>query len=107
MGRYAYFTCTKCKVAVYLGKALYNNLEQGAQPSSFHEHSDLKILNSENITLNKVIHKMFADHANHQLRVFIDDALDIMEMDDYTMITSDAETDQDITIAEYIKGWNG
>jgi hypothetical protein len=104
MGRYAYFTCTQCKIALHLGKAIYDG---GTQPVYFHESSATNIPNSENSILNKVIHKMFADHANHALRVFIDDAPDIVEMDDYRLIVTDAETEQDITIADYLRDWNG
>lgn len=88
MSRYAWLTCYDCKVMVWLGKAgIAEGSIKAIQPAGKEQEND---------TLNRVIWKMFADHAGHTLRVVTDLDTEYQSLGQYTEIGGDEYGDIDI-----------
>lgn len=104
MGRYAYFMCSDCKVGIWLGKAVFHTSgEKRDKVKYYHIGQEDEPFNWERDGLNRVIWKMLADHAEHNLRVVVeygplytDDVFD-----DFTKIGGDEIGD--ISFAEYLR----
>ena len=104
MARSAYLACVDCKVMFWLGKAIFNPNETINYFLGVKEGH-----NWQDPELNRVLWKMLADHASHPLRVLVEwtpeyDAF--MENEQKVDIGGD-EPGQDISIEEYLKGWEG
>lgn len=88
MGRYAWLTCSDCMVMVWLGKArIVGERVQAIRPVGTEQENDV---------LNRVIWKMFADHAGHILRVVTDLDAEYPFLGDYAEIGGDEYGDVDV-----------
>ncbi len=92
MSRYAWLICEECKICLWLGKALF----EGDRLDQFKIGAD-PLPNPENALLNRVVWKIFADHAGHPLRVAVDPAFDAGP---WREIGGDEEGD--ISVEEYL-----
>lgn len=101
---YGYFTCLDCKVYLFLGKSVIRD----DKPSYFHIGSALEPRNAARPELNRVLWKMLADHAEHNLRVAIqgDETFERIREDE-TFVRIGGDTDIDISFEEYLKDWPG
>ncbi len=88
MSRYTWLTCDDCKVMVWLGKAKIAGERVEAIRPAGEEH--------ENDVLNRVIWKMFADHAGHTLRVVVDLDPEYQDLGEYVEIGGDKYGDMSI-----------
>ncbi len=99
MSRYAWLACTDCKTMVWLGKAVIN------QQHIEYIHPGGTASEAEKHTLNRVIWKMFADHAGHTLRVITDQDAEYNFFGEYSEIGGDEYGDVDFDT--YLAGWPG
>ena len=97
MSRYAWLTCYDCKIMVWLGKAgIADEHVKVIQPAG---------KDQENDALNRVIWKMFADHAGHTLRVVTDLDTEYQSLGEYVEIGGDEYGD--IDVETYLLGPSG
>ncbi len=102
VARSAYFACTDCKVRVWIGKAVPSDIVLYFNAFG----KDLR--NWQAPELNRVIWKMFADHAGHHLRVLLEwtPEYEAFIEEDNVLIGGD-EPGQDISFEDYLKNWDG
>lgn len=100
---YGRLACMDCKVALWPGKAV----KRGGKVSFFHVGSAEQPPNAARPELNRVLWKMLADHAEHNLRV----ALQGHEDDEYIIqegfVGIGGDTPHDISFEDYLKDWPG
>jgi hypothetical protein len=102
MSIYGWFGCMDCKVILCLGKVLHHDY----QPIYYHLITEEGTKNSQQGQLNRVIWKMLADHARHNLRVVIEGDPEHDEVLD-TSIEIGGEEINDMSFDEYLKDWPG
>ncbi len=102
MARSAYFACMNCKVKLWIGVAIPRD------PVRYFSRFGGKKRNWEDPELNRVVWKLFADHAGHELRVLLEwtREFDAFSEEEAVEIGGD-DPEYDISFEHYLKGWEG
>lgn len=103
MSQYARFGCMDCKVMVWLGKTIFTPTDA---VSYFHIGGSARPPNWQQPELNRVIWKMLADHARHNLRVVIEGDPEYDSMLEHFLEIGGGD-EQDITVEQYLDDWPG
>jgi hypothetical protein len=115
MSQQGYLACHDCQAYFRLGDAVFR---PGGEVAYFQRGDREAPRNSETPALNRALWKMLADHWGHNIRVVLDlveedpDGRDWRELGDYLEIGADeaalgAETPDAVTLADYLRDWQG
>ncbi|HZO73515.1 MAG TPA: hypothetical protein VFB60_15045 [Ktedonobacteraceae bacterium] len=104
MSRYADFACIDCKVGLWLGKAI---LRDDGRVNYFKIGAEEDPPNSQRPELNRVLWKMLADHANHNLRVFVEGEPGEELLEDPAFVEIGGDEIGDLSFEDYLKDWHG
>ena len=102
MSEMAYLVCARCEVSLALGKPVR---DAAGSVGYFHLGSAQSPPNSARPQLTRALWKFIAEHGRDHLRIVTDYDDEFETIADYREVGGD--TDNDIPLDTYLRGWPG